>query len=304
MNTAAAPRRAQGLGLSFGLILLVPLLAAGCQRQTATPQDAAEKRYPVTGTVVRVEFTDGRVVLDHDAIPDYMDAMTMPFAVRDRALLNGLDAGDVVSATLVVSTRDNRSWLEELKVVRKGQGSDSPSRNPGRDAQPGEAIPDAALVDQDGRSLRLADFKGKALALTFIYVRCPLPEFCPRMTSHFAAIEKALASDAELYEKTRLLSISFDSEHDTPEVLKAYAKPFQLADKPAFGHWALASGAAPEVRRIAEFFGLEYLPEKGTFAHNLRTAVVRPDGTVFRVHKGSEWEPVDVVSDLRAALVP
>ena len=124
------------------------------------------------------------------------------------------------------------------------------------------------------------------------------------MTSHFAAIEKALAADAALYEKTRLLSISFDTEHDKPAVLRAYGAPFQPAGPPAFAHWALASGSPVEVRRIAEFFGLEYLPDKGRFNHNLRTIVVRPDGTVFRVHKGSDWEPADVVNDLRAATAP
>jgi len=303
MKTPAAPRRLKACG-SFLVLVAVSLLAPACRRDAAVPGGGGEKRYPVRGTVVQVEFPDSRVVLDHEEIPDYMDAMTMPFAVRDRSLLNGLDAGDVVSATLVVNLRDNRSWLEELRVVSKGQSIDSPSRTPGRDAKPGEAVPDVALVDQDGRPLRIADYQGKALALTFIFVRCPLPEFCPRMTSHFAAIEKTLGADPALHEKTRLLSISFDTEHDKPEVLKAYGLPFQPAGKPPFAHWTLASGSADEVRRIAEFFGLEYLPDKGRFNHNLRTVVVRPNGTVFRVHKGSDWEPGDIVNDLRAALAP
>ena len=304
MTTSAAPRRLKACRSLLCALVALSLLASGCRRETAAPAAGAEKRYPVRGAVVQVDFPDGRVVLDHEEIPDFMDAMTMPFAVRDRALLNGLDAGDVVSATLVVNERDNRSWLEELRVVSKGQSIDSPSRTPGRDAKPGEAVPDVALVDQDGRPFRIADYKGKALAFTFIFVRCPLPEFCPRMTSHFAAIAKALAADAALYEQTRLLSISFDTAHDKPAVLKAYGAPFQPAGPPAFAHWALASGSPEEVRRIAEFFGLEYLPDKGRFNHNLRTVVVRPDGTVFRVHKGSDWEPEDVVSDLRAALAP
>ena len=304
MKTPAARRGLEACGSFLCVLIALSLLASGCRREAAAPVAGAEKRYPVRGTVVQVDFPDGRVVLDHEEIPDFMDAMTMPFAVRDRSLLNGLDAGDVVSATLVVNLRDNRSWLEELRVVSKGQSIDSPSRTPGRDAKPGEAVPDVALVDQDGRPLRIADYQGKALALTFIFVRCPLPEFCPRMTSHFAAIEKTLGADPALHEKTRLLSISFDTEHDKPEVLKAYGLPFQPAGKPPFAHWTLASGSADEVRRIAEFFGLEYLPDKGRFNHNLRTVVVRPNGTVFRVHKGSDWEPGDIVNDLRAALAP
>jgi len=304
MKTLAAPCGPAGRAPLFAVLAALLLFAPACRRDAAAPGGGGEKRYPVRGTVVQVEFPDSRVVLDHEEIPDYMDAMTMPFAVRDRSLLNGLDAGDVVSATLVVNLRDNRSWLEELRVVSKGQSIDSPSRTPGRDAKPGEAVPDVALVDQDGRPLRIADYQGKALALTFIFVRCPLPEFCPRMTSHFAAIEKTLGADPALHEKTRLLSISFDTEHDKPDVLKAYGLPFQPAGKPPFAHWTLASGSADEVRRIAEFFGLEYLPDKGRFNHNLRTVVVRPDGTVFRVHKGSDWEPGDIVNDLRAALAP
>ena len=205
------------------LVLLAALAAPACRRD-ATPASGA--RHPLKGKVVGVDPANRTVTVSHEDIPGFMPGMTMPFVVleKDAPLLQGVSPGDEVTASLVVS--DSRYWLEDLVVVRKG--THDPSAAPGaREPQPGEAVPDVSLVDQDGRPLRLADFHGKAVAVTFVYTRCPLPEFCPLMMRNLQAAEAALVQDLALAARTHLLTVSFDPKHDTPQVLRAFGRPFQ-----------------------------------------------------------------------------
>ncbi len=273
------------------MALLIALSAVGCARERA-----AEKRYSVKGEVRSVDVSARQVVVAHEEIPGYMAAMTMPFRVRDQAAFQMLAPGDVIEATLVVSGSAHQ--LADLIVKRKGapplvEAAVGPKR--------GDVVPDVTLLDQDGRRFTTAELRGRAVALTFIFTRCPLPEFCPRLGSQFAAIEKLLAGDAALHAATRLLSVSFDTAFDTPAVLKTWGRTYQPGPD-AFTHWQLASGSLDEVRTLATFFGLEFQEESGQFTHNLRTAVVAPDGKVFRVYRGNDWKPEEIVADLKEAL--
>ena len=211
-------------------ILLAVLAVPACRREA---EQAAGPRYPLKGKVVEVDVPGRTVTVAHGDIPGFMPAMTMDFVVleKDAALLREVSPGDEITATLVVP--DSRYWLEDLVVVKKA--APDPNATPGaraREAQPGDAVPDVALVDQDGRPLRLADFRGKALALTFVYTRCPLPDFCPLMMKRFQAAHEALVKDPALAARTRLLTISFDTKHDTPDVLRAFGRPFQKTPRP------------------------------------------------------------------------
>src|SRR5438105_7307992 len=153
-----------------------------------------------------------------------MAAMTMPYPVADARTLEQLSPGDQITADVVVSPSEIH--LESVLVVKKSDGKTLP---PGAQLKPSNhaaAVPDFTLVNQDGKRIRLEQYRGKALLLTFIYTRCPLPDYCPLMTHNFAEIEKALMEWPELYTKTHLLSISFDSQHDTPPVLRNYARAF------------------------------------------------------------------------------
>ncbi len=261
----------------------------------------AGKRYPVKGKVTEVDPGQKLMTLDHEDIPGYMPAMIMPFPVKDDQMLNRAAPGDEVTASLVI-TRDNRYWLEDLVVTRRAPEGAPPSARPSpREPEPGQPVPDVALVNQDGKRIRLADYRGRALALTFIYTRCPLPEFCPRMSRNFEAAAKALAAEPALQAGTHLLSISFDPEHDTPEVLKSYGRPFTGEGPRPFAHWEFASGPEAEIRRLGGFLGLDYDPDQGMWVHNLRTAVVGPDGRLVRSIRGSDWKPEDLVAELRGA---
>jgi protein SCO1/2 len=280
------------------LVLLAALCLLACRREAAP---AAGPRYPLQGKVVEVDVAHRKITIAHGDIPGLMPAMTMPFVVleKDAALLQAAGPGDEVTATLVAP--DSRYWLEDLVVVRKG--APDPNATPGpraHEPHPGDPIPDVALVNQDGMALHLADFRGKALALTFVYTRCPLPDFCPLMMTNFAAADAALAGDATLAARAHLLTVSFDPAHDTPEVLRAFGRPFQKATPP-FAHWTLATGKEEAIRELGGALELDYVEESRSFTHDLRTAVLDREGKLRRLFRGNEWKPEELVAELRAA---
>ncbi len=282
-------------------ILPLLLLACGAGASCTRPAASADQRYPIEGTVVAVDAPNRAVTIAHKDIPGFMPAMTMPFQVleKDAVLLKRTRPGDAVTATLVA--RDSRYWLEGLVVVRAGKAAAGTGAGTApREARPGDVLPEVTLVDQAGRRFRLAELRGKAVALTFVYTRCPLPDYCPLMMRHFARAEEVLVADPGLRERTRLLTVSFDTKHDTPEVLRAFGKPFQKTTPP-FSHWILASGEDPAIRSLGEALELDYLEETQSFTHNLRTAVLSPAGTLVRLFRGNDWTPEDLVAELRSA---
>ena len=285
-------------------LALAVAAALGCARseapKPAAPSASAEKTYPLKGVVVSVDSAAAKVVVRHEEIPGYMDAMTMPFNVGETKMLAELHPGDEVEAKLVVGEKASR--LEGIVVSRRGAVSAVTIPEQGPYGKPGDAAPATALVGQDGRPLSLGDFKGKAVALTFIFTRCPLPEFCPRMNAQFADMEARLAKEPALYGKTQLLSVSFDPAHDTPEILNEYRERFLKGVRGvAPAHWRFATGTPDDIREFATFFGLTYLKSGDQFVHSLATAVITPDGKVYSIRRGNDWEPPEVIDDLRAA---
>lgn len=269
------------------------LVAFGCRGKPS----GAEKRYALKGRVVSVDAAGGQATIAHEEIPGYMPAMTMPFSIVDRWALRVLGPGDEITATLVVG--ETRYRLEEVVVTRTGPAAAASGPGP-REPSPGERVPDVPLVNQDGRAVRISGYRGRALALTFIFTRCTLPQFCPLLTRQFAEVAKELSRDPALASRAHLLSVSFDAEHDAPVVLREYGRPFQPPGPP-FAFWELATGKPADIRTLGGFFGLDYQEDQQQFVHNLRTAVVTPAGTLFRSYRGSDWKPTQLVADLRAA---
>ena len=277
--------------------LLCCLLLASCRPEPA-PQG---RRFELKGTVVSADKARQTATISHEEVKGYMDAMTMPFKLKDAWPLDVMKPGDEVQATLVVT--DASSWLEDVVVVQKERGPGPGAPEGSRPPEPGVEVPDFRLLNQDGKPVSLKKYRGRALLLTFIYTRCPVPEYCSLMSGNFAAIERELEKDPDLYARTHLLSVSFDTAHDTPRVLRSYgAATTGRYDKESFAHWEFVTGAAEEVKKMAQFFGLTYLPEKGEFVHSLQTALVAPDGRLSRLYPGNEWQPADVLADLRALL--
>lgn len=281
-------------------VLIVVAALAGCRREAAAP-GVGGARHSLKGKAVAVTTAERTITIAHQDIPGFMPAMTMEFVVleKDAPLLARVTAGDDVSATLVVA--DSRYWLEDLVVVTKGTPDPNAKRTHGREALPGQPLPDVTLVDQDGKLLRLSSLKGRAYALTFVFTRCPLPEFCPLMMKSFAAAEALLVADPALRQRTRLLTVSFDTKHDTPAVLRAFGRPFQKTDPP-FAHWLLATGSDEATRTLGDALELDYVEETASFTHNLRTAVVDPHGRLGRLFRGNDWTPQELVEALKAAV--
>lgn len=275
------------------------LAATACARP-AEPVRA--DRYPIAGQLLSVQLDTGQVLLKHGPVAGYMGAMTMPFTVADRAEVLPRRPGDLVTATLVVEP--TRSYLEHLTVTGTAPLPDAFSSRPVAEGMhllaPGDPVPAVALTSHTGQPIALADWAGAAGVVTFIYTRCPLPDFCPLMDRRFGEIQAAAAGDAALSGKVRLLSVSFDPANDTPAVLTAHA-----ARVGAKAGWHFATAPPAVVDRFAAAFGVNVIRETdGTITHNLRTAVVGPDGLVAAIHSGNDWTAADVVRDLRAALAP
>lgn len=280
--------------------LLCLLLASCGPKPEPQPQG---RRFDLKGTVVSVDKAQQTATISHEEVEGFMDAMTMPFKVKEAWALDVMKPGDAVHAALVVT--DGSAWLEDVVVVQVPEKAD---RSGGPESaglpRPGDAVPDFRLVNQDGRPVSLKKYQGKALLLTFIYTRCPLPEYCSLMSNNFAGIERELEKDADLYARTHLLSVSFDPAYDTPKVLRSYgAATTGRYDKETFAHWEFATAPPEEVAKMAQFFGLTYAPEKDQIAHSLQTALVAPDGKLAKLYPGNEWKPEEVLGDIRG-LVP
>jgi protein SCO1 len=289
----------------FAAALVSGISVSGCSNAPARRDEfvarADAKRYDLKGKVVRADLTNRKVTLAHDAIPNYMDAMTMEFSVKEQWAIEQMAAGDGVQATLVIDGA--RSWIESPAITKGVTAANAP-RGSWVPADPGTPLPDVPLVDQDNAPFRLARFKGSLLLVTFSFTRCPLPDYCPLMMKHFAAIEKATAQDASPSVKSaRLLTVTIDPAYDTPARLREYGAKHATGDGPdkRFSRWTLATGTADDVKKLAGFFGLDYYDNTERIIHSLRTAIVDPDGRVVKVFEGNEWTVDDVMRELRTA---
>ncbi len=258
------------------------------------------ERYELEGKVVSVEADAGRVTVAHKEVPGFMGAMTMPFPVADRQILASMQEGDKLRATLVV--QGSSHWLEDLVVSRSTASGSQYDPDTPRGPEPGTEVPDVELTNQDGDTIRVSDFQGKAVVVTFIYTRCPLVEFCPRMNANFGVLEQALSKDEGLYEKSHLLTVSFDPEFDTPELLRTFALQQPAITEKTFAHWDFATGTQEQVRTLGFYLGLMFGDGATTdeIVHNLRTGLIAPDGTLAKLYLGNEWTPEDVLTDLSA----
>ncbi|HVF28573.1 MAG TPA: SCO family protein [Pyrinomonadaceae bacterium] len=273
------------------------VFAAGCS-PPESPEQAT--RYNLRGKVVSVDPKNRQVVLDHETIPGFMEAMVMPFTLKSEWAFKELAPGDIVQATLVVAT--SGAWLED-PVITKGMGGNT-GTVPTTEPQPGAEVPNFSLVNQDNKPFMLRKYQEQALLVTFLYTRCPLPDYCILMNSNFAEVNRLLRQEHQsLRPRVRLLSVSIDPEHDTPEVLRSFGAAQTAAiENEGFESWEFVTGAPEEIKRMAQFFGLSYMSDNDQIVHSLRTAVITPGGRIFTVYRGNEWRAADAVRDLQSAL--
>ena len=273
------------------------VLAAGACR--SSPSD--ERVFALRGQVLAVQADRQQATVKHDEVKGLMPAMTMPYRVKSAKLLEGIAPGDLIDGTLVIVAND--AYLTGVRKVGSAPLEKPPAEAPAPTSagvallKPGDPVPDALFVDQDGRKRHIDSLKGSRLLITFIYTACPLPTFCPLLDRHFASIQTAIKADPAL-KNVHLVSVTFDPATDTPPVLKKHAR--ELKADPAV--WTFFTGAREDIDRFASGFGIAVsrgLGDDRDITHNLRTAIVDPAGRLVKVYVGNEWTPEQLLADLR-----
>ncbi|HEY2152921.1 MAG TPA: SCO family protein [Vicinamibacterales bacterium] len=263
-----------------------------------------QRSFTLQGQVQSIDAARKLAVVKHEEIKGFMPAMTMPYEVREPKVLDGLAAGDLINATLVVES--NGAFLTNIKKVGSAplekpvaDASNPPTASSGFELlKPGDQVPNGTFRDQDDKVRHFSDFKGTPVAMTFIYTECPLPTFCPLIDRHFAAIQTKLKEDPAL-KAVHLVTVSFDPVTDTPAVLLNHARRLE-AD---LTRWTFLTGDRDDIDKFASRFGVQVsraLDNPRDITHNLRTVIIGADGALLKTYTGNDWTVDQVVADLKS----
>jgi len=276
-------------------------LAAALSLAACSPK-SNQRTYPVHGQVVSVTPDRHEATVKHGEITGLMPAMTMPYKIKEKAELDAVRPGDMIDATLTIV--ENDAFLTGVRKVGEAPLEQAPPEpttvvtEAGPELlRPGEVVPDSPFVDQDGKKRAFDSFRGSTVVLTFIYTRCPLPTFCPMMDRHFVTIQERMHDDP-LLKKVHLVTITFDPAYDTPAVLKKHARELN-AD---LGRWTFLTGDPKAIETFGRRFGVlvtRASNDPRDITHNLRTAIVGPDGKLMKIYTGNEWTPDEIIADLK-----
>ena len=303
----------RGSALLFGIGLT--LIASSCGKKPAdgagtassvAPAQPTQQVFQVKGTIIELQPEEKSVRIKHEEIPGYMAAMTMSFDVRNTNELAGLEAGDTVAFRMTVTETDG--WIDQIKRLNLSRTNTLPMTGPFRfvrDVDPlniGDALPEYHFTNQLGQAVSLSQFRGQALAITFIFTRCPYPTFCPLMAGNFEKVQQQLLTTPNAATNWHLLTISFDPEWDTPPRLKAFAERYHCDPR----HWSFLTGTLIDITAITEQFGQQFWREgpDQSISHNLRTVVVDARGRVQAIIRENKWKPEELTAEiLKAATV-
>jgi protein SCO1/2 len=283
----------------LGLLLFV---IAVCKLEAAP--DASQtniKSFDARGVVRQIANDRRKATIQHEAIVGYMSAMTMDFNVKDTNELNGISPSDEITFKLDIG--ENESWIEGVHFV--SHQIENVTNNtfvfhvPSAELKTGDLLPDCEFTDENGNTVHLSDFRGKAVAFTFFYSRCPLPDYCVRMSKNFSETRQLLLATANAPANWQLLSISFDPEFDSPQMLSNYADFYRGADT---NRWLYAAAPTNTLAHLAPQLDLMVMREDGNImSHNLRTVVLDPQGKIFRQLDGNQWTPQQLADAILAA---
>ena len=293
-------------------VIIAPLLAVTLvavvtaivvARHTKAPSAAVERgtqHFQVKGVLRAVDLKLNRLRIEHEEIPNYMPAMTMWLPAKRADLLTNVASGDSISFRLEVTEDD--SWISRIEKLTAGslgtsafatKAARSSTERESERVQVGERVPDFTVTNQHGAPIKLSDFRGKAVVINFIYTRCPLPNFCPALSRNTAALQKDLA--AKYADKFHIISLTIDPEHDSPAVLKHYASTWTTNQ----ATWTFGTSSRDEVGTIGSYFGLIHeRAATGLIDHDLRTALVAPDGKLVHIWKSNFWKPAEIIGFL------
>lgn len=288
--------------LTFFCGSLVLLVLAGCK-----PKPAAEptekpmvKSYDARGIIQQITPDGHAATIKHEQIPGYMPAMTMDFLVRDTNELAGLAPNDEVTFKLAVT--DKQEWIESVHLVAHHISEVTNGvftfHVPTPELKPGDVLPDYEFTGEDGKTFHFSDFHGSAVAFTFFFTSCPLPDFCPRMNKNFYEARKIIMSQANAPTNWQMLSISFDPEFDKPEILSGYGNFYRANDT---NHWLFAVASTNTLAGLGPKLDLHFWREGGSISHNLRTVVLAPDGKITCQFDGNDWTPEALAGAIKKA---
>lgn len=270
-------------------------------QQFSVDTNASPRTFECRGVLCEVAANRRTAVIRHEEVPGLMPKMTMPFNVRDTNELRGLRIGDEIAFQLHAT--EEESWIELLKPIGAGKEVSHSLESVmelarGGKLKLGDSMPDAQLVGEDGRALRLSEFRGGALAFTFIYTRCGLPDFCPRMGHNFSRARELLSELSPGPTNWQFLSISFDPGFDKPEVLKRYAQNYRgdNADR-----WLFAAAPTNELATITPQLDFRFANDGGNLVHNLRTVVLDCEGRLYRQFNGNQYKPEELAQAVAEA---
>lgn len=279
----------------FTLTFFTVLLS---QATFASESTVSRQTYEVRGTLKNFNAAKHEATIAHEEIPGFMSAMTMDFEVPDATAFQSLRAGDRLAFRLCV--QGDRAWIDHVKQTGASTAlivTPPPLQQAVRELKVGEKAPEIEWTDQSSKKTSMRDLRGRALAITFIYSRCPLPTYCPLMNRNFATA-RILMKQMGAQDNWQMISLSLDAESDTPAVLAAYAKSHQADEL----HWSFATASDPDLRRLGDAVGLEFQRNGAQINHNLRTVVIDVNGRIGHIFRGNSWTPQELVAELRRAM--
>ena len=285
-------------------ILAFLVLLPGCRQNTpptVSKQASAAQTFTIRGRVVSTDAT--HVTLDGEDVPGFMEAMTMDYKLADPSVVSELHPGDRITAK-VLAKKEGDSYgdvrLDDIVVIAQARPDYKPPVSY-HVPTAGDVVPDFKLLNQSDRTIQLNQFKGKIVLMTFIYTRCQLADFCPRMSHNFADIDKALAADPALYKQTHLISVSFDPTYDTPKVLRSYGGAYTgNYTNERFLHWDFAAPTEKELPAMTQFFNVGVTPgDSKSLTHSLSTVLIGKDGKIIDWYPTNEWKPEEIVAAIK-----
>ena len=277
----------------------VALALLSCGRSTNSDERA--DHYDTRGVVRGFSPDRSTIEIQHENIPDFMPSMTMPFVTRDPKQIAELRTGDAISFRMAVTKKD--FWIENVKKIRREDVNVAePKRtspvSADRDARltEGDKMPPFTLTNQNGERISLDTFHGNSLVLTFVFTRCPVPNFCPRMSNNFGELQETIKSSTGTLANARLLSVTLDPAYDTPKILSDYAA-FHHADSKI---WSFATGDEKEIDSLTRAFSVYRQNEGGTISHGLATALINKEGRIDKIWRGNAWTPAEIIKEIQA----
>jgi protein SCO1 len=282
------------------LILWATLIVVGCNRSAQTTDSSGAQHYETRGIVRGFSPDRSTIDIEHETIPGFMPSMTMPFSPRDQKEIVDLKTGDAISLRMTVTQKD--FWIDHVKKISRGEvrvgeptPPPTPSMNSSARLREGDEMPVFTLTNQSGERITLEKFRGEPFVVTFVFTRCPIPNFCPRMSNNFSELQSAIKAGEGDVAKTRLLTITLDPGFDTPQILKEYGAHLNCDSNV----WAFATGDEKEIDALTRAFSIYRRTEGGTISHGLATALIDKDGKIDKIWRGNGWKPNEVIEAIR-----